>query len=172
MGWPHACLCVAESGVRPVRGLGDPTWSCLVVIPMAEGGRNGFLAATGGGRHRGGGTDLSVSGVLGCPEPNPLFRDDRAARSQSVVDDVVGRDTNPGCAAAIGERGQVVWEGQRGIAVVDSATPITAQTSSNIGSVSKQFTALAVARSPSRDSCRSTTRWPTTWTVSRTGLRR
>ena len=51
----------------------------------------------------------------------------------------------PGCSAAVGNEGAVVWQGVRGVAVVEPTTPLTADTTFDIGSVSKQFTALAVA---------------------------
>ena len=54
-------------------------------------------------------------------------------------------DIEPGCSAAVGERGQVLWQSQRGLAVLQPESPITAATAFDIGSVSKQFTALAAA---------------------------
>jgi CubicO group peptidase (beta-lactamase class C family) len=56
----------------------------------------------------------------------------------------MGRDDEPGCAAAVGRNGQVVWSGARGVADLDSGRPITTETVFDIGSVSKQFTATAV----------------------------
>ncbi|HEU5485848.1 MAG TPA: serine hydrolase domain-containing protein, partial [Microlunatus sp.] len=79
------------------------------------------------------------------PEPNLLVRDDRAARSQAAVDEVVGRDTNPGCSAAVGERGEVLWRGHRGLALVEPVTPISDDTTFDVGAISQQFTALSVA---------------------------
>ncbi len=87
---------------------------------------------------------LVVGGCSGsAPAPTPT--DDRAARSQTALVELVGRNTNPGCSAAIGERGEVRWQGRRGLAVLEPATPITAESTFDIGSVSKQFTALAAA---------------------------
>ena len=99
-------------------------------------------------RVAGGATLVLCCALVACtptPEPNLSVRDERAVRSQEAVDKVVGRSTNPGCAAAVGELGRVIWLGQRGLAVVEPETPITAETAFNIGSISKQFTALTVA---------------------------
>ena len=68
---------------------------------------------------------------------------DLAARSQHVLDAAVKAD-EPGCSAAIGIDGQVVWTGSRGLADLKTATPITERTSFDIASVSKQFTATAI----------------------------
>lgn len=78
-------------------------------------------------------------------EPSLLVRNDRPGRSQRAVDDVVGRDALPGCSAAVGERGQVVWQGYRGLALVEPASVITEHTAFDIGTLSMQFTALSVA---------------------------
>ena len=79
------------------------------------------------------------------PEPGLLVRNDRPTRSQRAVDDVVGRDTVPGCSAAVGERGKVIWQGHRGLALVEPAAAITEHTAFDIGTISMQFTALSVA---------------------------
>jgi CubicO group peptidase (beta-lactamase class C family) len=50
----------------------------------------------------------------------------------------------PGCVAAVGSEGAVLWSGARGIADLDAGTPLTTDTVFDIGSVSKQFTATAV----------------------------
>ncbi|MEJ3748557.1 serine hydrolase domain-containing protein [Actinomycetes bacterium KLBMP 9797] len=50
----------------------------------------------------------------------------------------------PGCSAAVGVDGQVVWTGARGVASLETTAPLTADTVFDIGSVSKQFTATAV----------------------------
>ena len=71
--------------------------------------------------------------------------DDRITQSQAAFDALVTSDTVPGCSAAITERGSVVWQSERGLAVVEPTTPITAETTFDLGSVSKQFTALSVA---------------------------
>jgi len=50
----------------------------------------------------------------------------------------------PGCSAAVGVNGEVVWAGARGVASLETKAPLTAATVFDIGSVSKQFTATAV----------------------------
>lgn len=86
-----------------------------------------------------------AAGCAVTPSPEPTPADERVVRSQAAVDSVVGSGSVPGCSAAVGHEGQVVWQGVRGVAVVEPSTPLTADTTFDIGSVSKQFTALAVA---------------------------
>ncbi len=69
--------------------------------------------------------------------------DDRAARSQIALNDAVPPDT-PGCSAAVGVEGDVVWVGARGIANIATGAEITPDTQFDIASVSKQFTATAI----------------------------
>lgn len=69
--------------------------------------------------------------------------DDRAARSQTVLNDAVAPDA-PGCSAAVGVEGAVAWVGARGIADTATGAEITTDTKFDIASVSKQFTATAV----------------------------
>jgi CubicO group peptidase (beta-lactamase class C family) len=66
-----------------------------------------------------------------------------AERSQDVVDLHSSAD-GPGCSAAVAQQGQVVWQGVRGLADLESKTAITPDTVFDIGSVSKQFTATAI----------------------------
>lgn len=65
------------------------------------------------------------------------------ANSQRVLDDAVNA-TTPGCSAAVGSKGTVVWAGVRGIADTATGDKITPDTVFDIGSVSKQFTAAAI----------------------------
>ncbi|WP_082129487.1 serine hydrolase domain-containing protein [Mycobacterium haemophilum] len=65
------------------------------------------------------------------------------ARSQRVLDDAI-KVGAPGCSAAVGFKGRVVWTGVRGIANMSTGDPITTNTVFDIASVSKQFTATAV----------------------------
>nr|WP_232078906.1 serine hydrolase domain-containing protein [Mycobacterium florentinum]BBX76716.1 lipoprotein [Mycobacterium florentinum] len=65
------------------------------------------------------------------------------ADSQRVLEDAVNAAT-PGCSAAVGSQGTVVWTGVRGIADTATGAKITADTVFDIGSVSKQFTATAI----------------------------
>jgi CubicO group peptidase (beta-lactamase class C family) len=62
--------------------------------------------------------------------------------SQRVLDNAVNA-TTPGCSAAVGSKGTVVWSGVRGIADTATGAKITPDTVFDIGSVSKQFTATA-----------------------------
>lgn len=64
-------------------------------------------------------------------------------RSQRVLDDAIKEDA-PGCSAAVGVEGNVVWTGVRGVANMATGDAITAETVFDIASVSKQFTAAAV----------------------------
>jgi CubicO group peptidase (beta-lactamase class C family) len=65
------------------------------------------------------------------------------ARSQNVLDDAIDAGA-PGCSAAVGVQGKVVWTGVRGIADMSTGGAITTQTVFDIASVSKQFTATAL----------------------------
>jgi CubicO group peptidase (beta-lactamase class C family) len=65
------------------------------------------------------------------------------ARSQAVLDDAI-RAGAPGCSAAVGSQGKVIWTGVRGVANVSIGDVITVDTVFDIGSVSKQFTATAI----------------------------
>jgi CubicO group peptidase (beta-lactamase class C family) len=67
---------------------------------------------------------------------------DHAARSLKVLDRAI-KKSKPGCSAAVGIAGKVVWSGARGVADLDSGTEITTDTAFDIASVSKQFTATA-----------------------------
>ena len=68
---------------------------------------------------------------------------DIAAHSQGVLEAVV-TEGQPGCSAAVGRDGTVVWAGARGIADISTGAEITPDTVFDIGSVSKQFTATAI----------------------------
>ena len=68
--------------------------------------------------------------------------DPRSADSEALIDAVLAADA-PGCAAAAAVDGDVVWSYERGLADVDRSAAIKADTRFNIGSVSKQFTALS-----------------------------
>ena len=68
---------------------------------------------------------------------------DAKARSQKVLDDAMESGA-PGCSAAVGIKGKVVWTGVRGVADMSTGNTITTQTVFDIASVSKQFTATAL----------------------------
>jgi CubicO group peptidase (beta-lactamase class C family) len=80
----------------------------------------------------------SASGVSStAPPTDPTVASDELIRS--TLD--VGR---PGCSAAVGIEGQVVWRGVRGLADIVAQRPITPETVFDAASVTKQFTAAAV----------------------------
>ena len=92
---------------------------------------------------------LICVGTVGCggslPRSTPPESpDSRVVRSQAALDQLVGRDDAPGCSAAVAVRGVVVWQGSRGLADLESHTAITSETSFDIASISKQFTAIGV----------------------------
>ncbi|ORB62548.1 serine hydrolase domain-containing protein [Mycolicibacterium tusciae] len=69
--------------------------------------------------------------------------DESAARSQDVLNGAIMLD-EPGCSAAVGVDGDVVWKGVRGLADLKTSAEITDTTVFDIASVSKQFTATAL----------------------------
>ncbi|MFF5446506.1 serine hydrolase domain-containing protein [Streptomyces sp. NPDC012888] len=69
---------------------------------------------------------------------------DREERSAEVMRELVPSAGGPGCAAAVGRRGDVVWEAGRGKADLATGRAITPATVFDIASNSKQFTADAV----------------------------
>ncbi len=75
--------------------------------------------------------------------PTPEADPELAAQSQSVLDAAVKAD-KPGCSAAVGIEGDVVWAGVRGLANLETGAEITKDTAFDIASVSKQFTATAI----------------------------
>ncbi|WP_096287966.1 serine hydrolase domain-containing protein [Mycobacterium ahvazicum] len=80
----------------------------------------------------------STSSATLNSKDNPLIK----ANSQRVLDDAVNA-TAPGCSAAVGSSGTVVWTGVRGLADTATGDKITPDTVFDVGSVSKQFTATA-----------------------------
>ena len=84
-------------------------------------------------------------GRADCNEPVG-GRDGRQSRqelSQAVLDKAV-KAGEPGCSAAVGRRGAILWTGVAGVSNLQGRDPITPDTVFDIGSVSKQFTATAV----------------------------
>jgi CubicO group peptidase (beta-lactamase class C family) len=90
-----------------------------------------------------------VALVVGCtsePEtasPAPDTTSVSAERSDDLMERVLLAD-EPGCSAAVGIEGDVVWAGAAGLADVATARPIETSTTFAIASVTKQFTATAV----------------------------
>ncbi len=70
------------------------------------------------------------------PDERPLRSDEALA---SIVDPAL-----PGCSAAVGVQGAVVWAGAAGLADLEAGIPITTRTRFDMASVAKQFTATAI----------------------------
>ncbi|MGW6979062.1 serine hydrolase domain-containing protein [Streptomyces sp. NPDC054932] len=87
-----------------------------------------------------------IAAVLAGAAPPPAYAsgDDRAQRSADVLQELVPSPDGPGCAAAVGIRGRVVWEAGRGKADLATGRTITSKTVFDMASNSKQFTADAV----------------------------
>jgi CubicO group peptidase (beta-lactamase class C family) len=64
-------------------------------------------------------------------------------RSQNVLDAAIEAGA-PGCSAAVGVKGKVVWTGVRGVADMSTGNAIATNTVFDIASVSKQFTATGL----------------------------
>lgn len=88
---------------------------------------------------------VAASGGCGRddPAPAPAATPGVGERADLALTRRLAAD-RPGCAAAVGVDGEVVWAGARGVASVETKAPLTADTVFDIGSVSKQFTATAV----------------------------
>ncbi|MFF4422402.1 serine hydrolase domain-containing protein [Streptomyces sp. NPDC001549] len=83
--------------------------------------------------------------LAGAAQPQAYATgDDRGKRSAEVLQELVPSPEGPGCAAAVGERGSVVWEAGRGKADLTTGRTITLKTVFDMASNSKQFTADAV----------------------------
>src|SRR5947209_2056497 len=88
-----------------------------------------------------GGTHNAASTTTSSATTAPA--DAKARSSQHVLDDAIKADA-PGCSAAVGVTGNVVWTGSRGVADMSTGKAITTLTVFDIASVSKQFTATAL----------------------------
>jgi CubicO group peptidase (beta-lactamase class C family) len=96
---------------------------------------------------------LAVLGACTAPAESPPRADraaaavddsaSRAARSDELLERRLSPD-EPGCSAAVGVEGEVVWAGARGLADLATGRALTPATTLDIASVSKQFTATAV----------------------------
>jgi Beta-lactamase class C and other penicillin binding proteins len=93
--------------------------------------------------------------LVGCAvTPPTLAEPDGRGRTLATVDKRVLRSdvafaaivdpTYPGCSAAVGVRGEVVWAGAAGIADLSTGAPVTTGTRFEMASVAKQFTATAI----------------------------
>ncbi|MHB1329325.1 MAG: serine hydrolase domain-containing protein, partial [Gemmatimonadales bacterium] len=70
-------------------------------------------------------------------------RDDKALRTDSVFR-AFDRTDSPGCALGVYENGQIRYGRGYGMASLENGTPITPRSVLDIGSISKQFTAMAM----------------------------
>ena len=70
-------------------------------------------------------------------------RDDKALRTDSVFR-AFDRTDSPGCALGVYENGKLRYGRGYGMASLENGTPITPRTVLDIGSISKQFTAMAM----------------------------
>jgi CubicO group peptidase (beta-lactamase class C family) len=76
-----------------------------------------------------------------APE-TPAAHPDLANRIDAIFGEYLGRD-GPGCAVGVSRDGEVIFARGYGLASVEHGLAITPGTAFNIGSVAKQFTALA-----------------------------
>jgi CubicO group peptidase (beta-lactamase class C family) len=77
------------------------------------------------------------------PRSHPAMTDKRPVQSDAAVTELIDA-SRPGCSAAVGIRGEVVWAGAAGIADLSTGEPLTTQTRFDMASVAKQFTATAI----------------------------
>src|SRR5262249_35679525 len=82
-------------------------------------------------------------GHTAAPPATTDQTDAKARSSQKVLDDAIKANA-PGCSAAVGLDGKVVWTGVRGVDDISTSNAITPRTVFDIASVSKQFTATAL----------------------------
>ncbi|WP_404960314.1 serine hydrolase domain-containing protein [Streptomyces sp. 147326] len=85
---------------------------------------------------------VALSGFMN--PPTYAAGDDREKRSAEVLQELVPSARGPGCAAAVGKRGVVVWEAGSGKADLATGRAITSKTVFDMASNSKQFTADSV----------------------------
>jgi CubicO group peptidase (beta-lactamase class C family) len=88
------------------------------------------------------GLAVALAGAVNAPAR--ATGDDREKRSAGVLRELVPSADGPGCAAAVGKRGDVAWEAGRGKADLATGRAITSKTVFDMASNSKQFTADAV----------------------------
>jgi CubicO group peptidase (beta-lactamase class C family) len=87
-----------------------------------------------------------LAGCTSAPAETAAATDDTtrsAERSDALFERVLTPD-EPGCSAAVGIEGDVVWTGVGGLADVSTGRPIETSTTFAIASVTKQFTATVV----------------------------
>jgi CubicO group peptidase (beta-lactamase class C family) len=69
---------------------------------------------------------------------------EKAERSDDVIAEFVPSASEPGCSAAVGRRGEVLWAGAAGLADMNNGVPVSTETRFDMASISKQFTATAI----------------------------
>ena len=94
-------------------------------------------------RPRGGRATVALLASVCLFWPVDLVADERSKRVDALFNTWIEPDT-PGCALGIIENGQFIYQRGYGAANLDYDIPITSQSVFRIGSVSKQFTAMAV----------------------------
>lgn len=84
---------------------------------------------------------LAAVVLAGCaPDPHT----ERRRESSAVLEASVPDDATPGCSAAVGIDGEVVWAAARGLANAETGAALETSTRMDIASTSKQFTAMSV----------------------------
>jgi CubicO group peptidase (beta-lactamase class C family) len=111
----------------------------VVLLLSACGGRGATHTATTSAQASPRATQTSVA----APPTTTSNPDTKGPSSQSILDNAIKADA-PGCSAAVGIDGNVVWTGARGIANLTTHAPISAATVFDIASTTKQFTAAAI----------------------------
>jgi CubicO group peptidase (beta-lactamase class C family) len=96
----------------------------------------------------------SIALLAGCAVEQPTLTPDTKVHSYLAVDkrtfasddalEALIDATQPGCSAAVGVHGEIVWAGARGIADLSTGAEVTTATRFDMASVSKQFTATAI----------------------------
>lgn len=119
------------------RGLTTRAWGPLAILAVAM-----LLSACSGGQanHN---ASTSPNATRITPPTTTASPDPRGPSSQSVLDNAINADA-PGCSAAVGIDGNLVWTGVRGIANLTTGAAISAATVFDIASETKQFTAAAI----------------------------
>lgn len=90
-----------------------------------------------------GGCAVTPPTLVAAPRDSTTSTDKRLLHSDAAVTELIDPD-RPGCSAAVGIRGDVVWAGATGIADLATREPVTTQTRFDMASVAKQFTATAI----------------------------
>lgn len=79
-------------------------------------------------------------------QPQPGLPEEKAAKLQAAVAQVMKQNQMSGLSVAVAHNGQVVWSQQFGKADLENDVPVTRATKFRLASVSKPVTAVAVLR--------------------------